>query len=106
MRDAMTMGRFREATGRAAGCDGSSHVLFVPEGRTVDDVIAEVVTLGQLADVGESTPGAWVTIECPGGDSCWCRHNNIAAGFTWHHNDGVVAWWDGTRIVYATDIAN
>lgn len=101
----MNCGEFRVATGRQACCGGSSHVIYVPVGRLVGDVVAEIATLGQLAeDPGDV--GDWVAVDCHGSDDCWCKSIDLAAGFAWRHDDQVIAWWDGTRIVWHSEVRN
>lgn len=74
---------------REWGCIGGVHVLYVPPGRSVGDVIAETTTLGHL--VGEVPDGGeWATVECPGGDDCWCFLIDPAPTYRHHHNDARV----------------
>lgn len=71
-------------TGRRE-CDGrgSVHTFFKPDDMTVDDCLSEMVMLGHLSEVTDSTPGEWVNVGCPGGAECWCCHSDVAPGFTW-----------------------
>lgn len=95
----MTRGDLLDLTGRK--CLGASHVTFVPEGRSVDDVWAETRRFGQLVDFTEGTPGSWAVIECDGDgdDPCDCRSTLLAENFTWHHNDVCFYAADGTGLM-------
>lgn len=80
------MGEFRELTGRQRWCDGGTvHVLFIPDGRTIEDVIADIRTFGRLAGVNKGDSGMWVNVVCPGGpDGCICQDGYLADDF---HSD-------------------
>lgn len=85
-------------------CPGLSQVVFVPEGRTLQDVIAEIRVMGRLFEPVDESRGVWVSYECRGdvpGYPCECRHTELADDFEWRHN-GVLVWskrrgWIGQR---------
>jgi hypothetical protein len=56
---------------------------------TIDEVIAEIVHLGHLAEPDPECE--WAVIECAGGEDCWCQHNDVDDDYVWRHND-VVIW--------------
>lgn len=78
---------------KARGCIGAQHVIFVPPGRIVDDVWAEIVTLGRLLDLPAGlieSDGTWATVECSGGADCECLQIDAAPDYRHYHNDVLV----------------
>lgn len=69
--------------------------MFLPEDRTLNDVIVEIRVHGRLVDLADDTPGEWVAVRCPGGEhDCFCQDGDLSPNYQWHHNDRLVCWYD------------
>lgn len=90
------MGDARVTQGRQRWCDGESvQTMFIPAGRTLEDVLAEIRVHGRLVDLADETTGEWVVVGCPCGEhDCFCQDGDLAPNYRWHHNDRLVCWYD------------
>lgn len=67
-------------------CTGATHVIYIPPGRDLDEVWAEICIAGKLCgDIAEG--GEWAAVTCEGGEGCPCRGIDPAPTFRHHHND-------------------
>jgi hypothetical protein len=67
-------------------CGGATHVIYVPPGRELDEVWAEICIAGRLnGEIAEG--GEWHVVTCPGGEDCPCRGIDPAPTYRHFHND-------------------